>query len=291
MPIAMNAIALAPEVLYPIPNVNDAAQHVALVRRAADGWSRGENVLDLWVPAFELGLPQFLDYQHLPHVAVVALGRLTGGSIDLRTLFDVVRYVLLLTFPLTVFWSMRTMGFTPVASAIAAAASSLLSGDHRYGFEYDSYVWRGFGMFTQLFAMHLTFIALATVHRVADRGTGIVVAALACAALGLSHLIYAYMMAITGLVLLLFGMTRANVTARVRHLSLVGAIAAAASSYMWLPFFIHAAYVNASPYLAQEKYDSFGAGPILSWLVSGELFDHRRVPVLTLLFAAGAVCT
>jgi len=128
----VNAVALAPEVAYPVPNVNDDAQHVAFVRRAADGWSRGENVVDLWVPEFELGVPQFLDYQHLPHVAVALLGRLTLGAVDLRTLFDLVRYLLLLAFPLTVFRSMRTMGFNTVASAIAAAASSLLMASPSY---------------------------------------------------------------------------------------------------------------------------------------------------------------
>ena len=286
----MNAVALAPEVGYPVPNVNDDAQHVAFVRRAADGWSRGENVLDLWVPEFELGVPQFLDYQHLPHVAVALLGRLTFGAVDLRTLFDLVRYLLLLAFPLTVFWSMRTMGFSSVASAIAAAASSLLSANHRYGFEYDSYVWRGFGVFTQLFAMHLSFISLATLHRVANRGTGIVSAALACTALALSHLLYAYMLAITALVLLFVGLTRTNVGARVGRFALVGAITAAATSYMWLPFFMQLAYVNVTPYLDPAKYDSFGAGPIVTWLVTGDLFDHGRIPILTLLLATGVVC-
>ena len=286
----MNAVALAPEVAYPVPNVNDDAQHVAFVRRAADGWSRGENVLDLWVPEFELGVPQFLDYQHLPHVAVAVLGRVPLGAVDLRTLFDLVRYLLLVTFPLTVFWSMRTMGFSSVASAIAAAASSLLSANHRYGFEYDSYVWRGFGVFTQLFAMHFSFIALAALHRVANRGTGIVLAALACTALALSHLLYAYMLAITAVVLLFVGMTRTNAVARVGRFALVGAITAVATSYMWLPFFMQSAYVNVTPYLDPAKYDSYGAGPILTWLVSGDLLDHSRLPVLTLLLAIGVIC-
>jgi hypothetical protein len=289
VPTAMNAVALIPEVTYPLPNVNDDAQHVAFVRRAADGWSRGENVLDFWVPEFELGVPQFLDYQHLPHVAVVLLGRLVGGSIDLRTLFDLVRYALLLGFPLTVFWSMRTMGFTSVASAIAAAASSLLSSG-RYGFEYDSYVWRGFGVFTQLFAMHLSFIALATLHRVANKGNGIAAAAIACAALALSHLLYAYILAITAVVVLLFGATRADVAGRTRRFAVVGGISAVVTSYMWLPFFMQAAYVNVTPYLDPDKYNSFGAGKILIWLFSGDLFDHGRPPVLSLLVAAGVLC-
>ncbi len=289
MPTALNAVALVPEVIYPVPNLNDDAQHVAFVRRAADAWARGENPIDFWVAQFELGVPQFLDYQHLPHVAVVLVGRLLGNSVDPRTLFDLVRYALLVGFPLTVLWSMRTMGFTPVASAIAAAASSLLSANHRYGFEYDSYVWRGFGVFTQLFAMHFSFIALATLHRVANKGTGIAAAALACTALALSHLLYAYMLAITAIVLLIFGMTRANAPARVARFAIVGAVAAVATSYMWVPFLMHAAYINVTPYLDPAKYDSYGAGPILSWLVSGDLLDHGRLPVLTLLLATGVI--
>ena len=289
VPTAMNAVALVPEVIHPIPNLNDDAQHIAFVRRAVDAWARGENLIDFWVPQFELGVPQFLDYQHLPHVSVVLLGRLLGNSVDPRTLFDLVRYALLVGFPITVFWSMRTMGFTPVASAIAAAASSLLSGNHRYGFEYDSYVWRGFGVFTQLFAMHLSFIALATLHRVANKGTGMLAAALACSALALSHLLYAYMLAITAVVLLLFGITRANAQSRVTRFAVVGALTAVMTSYMWLPFFAHAAYVNVTPYLDPAKYDSYGAGPILWWLLTGDLLDHGRLPVLTLLLATGAV--
>jgi len=285
----MNAVALVPEVAIPVPNVNDGAQHIAFVRRAADAWSRGENLIDHWVPQFELGVPQFLDYQHLPHVAVVVLGRLTGDAVDPRTLFDIVRYALLLSFPLTVFASMRTMGFTSTASAIGAAASSLLSADHRYGFEYDSYVWRGFGVFTQLFAMHLSFIALATLHRVANKGSGVVPAAFACTALALSHLLYAYMLVITAMVLLLFGASRATLAPRLGRFAVAGAITAVATSYMSVPFFMHSAYVNVTPYLDPQKYDSYGAGPILSWLVTGDLLDHGRLPMLTLLLAMGLI--
>jgi hypothetical protein len=284
-----NAIALLPEVLYPLPNVNDDAEHVLFIQQASDAWARGQDPLDFWVPQIELGFPQFLYYQNLAHLVVVALGKLTFGVIPLRTLFDLVRYVLLVAFPLTVFWSMRRMGFSSVAAAIGGAAGALLSGGHRYGFEYDSYVWRGLGVYTQIFGMHLSFIALATLHRVATRGSGVVAAALACAALALSHLIYAYMTAITAVVLLLSGLTRANALGRLLRFGAVGALAAVIGAYMWVPFFAQAGYLNASPYLGREKYDSFGAPTILGWLASGDLLDHGRLPVLTALLAVGIV--
>jgi hypothetical protein len=98
------------------------------------------------------------------------------------------------------------------------------------------------------------------------------------------------MLAITAVVVLLFGVTRANFAARLGRFAVVGAVSVAATSYMWLPFFMQAAYVNVTPYLDPAKYDSFGAGPILSWLFSGDLFDHGRLPVLSLLLAAGGIC-
>ena len=284
-----NAIALLPEVAYAVPSVNDDAEHVLFIQQASDAWASDQDPLDFWVPQLELGFSQFLYYQNLPHLVIVALSRVTFGLVSLRTLFDLVRYLLLVGFPLTVFWSMRRLGFSDVAAAIGAAAGSLLSGAHRYGFEYDSYVWRGLGVYTQIFGMHLSFIALAALHRVATRGSGVIVAALVCAALALSHLIYAYMTAITAVVLLLFGMTRANTPGRVLRFGAVGGLASVIGAYMWVPFFAQAGYLNASPYLDRAKYDSFGAPTILGWLVTGDLLDHGRLPVLTALLACGIV--
>jgi len=289
--MVFNAIALLPEVAYALPNVNDDAEHLLFIQQASDAWASGQDPLDFWVPQLELGFPQFLYYQNLPHLLVAALGKVTFGLVPLRTLFDLVRYLLLVGFPLTVFWSMRRLGFSAVAAAIGAAAGSLLSGAHRYGFEYDSYVWRGLGVYTQIFGMHLSFIALAALHRVATRGSGIITAGLVCAALALSHLIYAYMTAITAVVLLLFGLTRANAAGRVLRFGAVGALAGVIGAYMWVPFFAQAGYLNASPYLERAKYDSFGAPTILGWLVTGDLLDHGRLPVLTALLACGIVAT
>jgi hypothetical protein len=153
-----------------VPNVNDDAEHLLFVERASEALANGENPFDTWVPELELGFPQFLYYQNLPHIAVVVLHRALFGSVDLVTLFNAVRYALLVGFPLTVLWSLRRMGLPVVAACAAAGAASLLSAAHRYGLEYDSYLWRGFGMYTQLWAMHLTFVAIASFHSLLGAG-------------------------------------------------------------------------------------------------------------------------
>src|SRR5258706_94474 len=126
LPMLFNAVELLPE-LTAVPNVNDDAAHLLFVERANDAITHGEDPVDFWVPDLELGFPQFAYYQLLPHLAVVALDRLFLERVDIVTVFNAVRYVLLVVFPLTVFWSMRRMRFGAVAAAMGAAASSLLA--------------------------------------------------------------------------------------------------------------------------------------------------------------------
>ena len=286
-PMVVTAIMLLPEVTIQIPNLNDDLFQYLFVQRIDQTLRSGGNVLDFWVPQLELGFPQALYYQSLPHLTVVVLDRLSLGTIDLFTMFNLVRYALFVGLPLTVYWSMRRMGFSVVASAIAAAASPLFSGFFRYGFEYDSYIWRGFGMFTQLWAMHLSFIAVACIYRVVNKGTGYVLATLALSLLVLSHFVYAYMMAITVVLIVIVGARRATIVPRLVRLGIVGVVTLAVTAFQWFPLITLRDYVSVSPYLQQYKYDSFGAPAILGWLFSGDLFDHGRLPVLTLLFVLG----
>jgi hypothetical protein len=287
VPVVFNAVTLWPELSIQAPSVNDDATHFLLIQRASEALASGENPIDHWVPELELGFPWFLYYQHLPHLTVVALHRLLLGRVSLLTLLNAARYALLVGFPLVVYWSLRRMGFSIVAASVAGTTSSLLAADGRYGFEYGSYVWRGFGMYTQLWAMWLSFVAMACLDRVLEKGKGYIAAIVALAALLLSHLVYAYMMALTAIVLLLVGLRRDNALPRIARLAVVGGLASVITVYMSLPFVLGKAYLSASPYLQRWKYDSYGAGPILGWLASGDLLDFGRLPVLTALLALG----
>jgi hypothetical protein len=285
VPIAFNAVTLWPELAVRVPSLNDDAVHFLLVQRASEALAAGENPFDHWAPELDLGFPQMLYYQHLPHLAVVGLHRLLFRQVDLFTLFNAVRYLLLIGLPLTVYWSMRQLGFPLVAAAVGACASSLISANSRYGFEYDSYIWKGWGMYTQLWAVHLSLLTLACVNRLLERGKGYVAAISACSALVLSHLIYSYMIAPGVLVVALVGLTRDNLRARLARLALTASASLAVTSYFWFPFLRYKAYLSASPYEGAWKYDSFGASQILPWLVNGDLLDYGRLQLLTILLA------
>jgi hypothetical protein len=279
------AFALVPE-LRRVPSLNDDAFHFLLIQEASAALSRGGNIFDFWSPVLELGFPQFLYYQHLPHLFVVFLDRLLPGA-DLLTTFNAVRYVLLVGFPITVYWSMARFGFPRPGAIVAAAMSPLLAGGFNYGFEYDSYIWRGFGMYTQLWAMHLSLASLALLVDFLEHGKrrGLTIATLS--ALILSHLVYAYMTAIGALFVLIWGLRPANARLRIVRFAVAWCAAALITAYFWLPFLSTRTYLSASPYLEQWKYDSFGAAEILRRLATGALFDFGRPAVVTALAAAG----
>lgn len=289
VPAVINALLLLPEVTVPVASLNDDVYHYLFIQNAAAALSRGDSLIDHWLPQIEAGVPQFLYYQHLGSLIVVALQRLSGGALDLFTTFNLVRFVLLVGLPVTVFVSVRWMGLPVPAAAISATASTLLSTNYLFGFEYDSYVWRGLGLFTQILAMHLSFLAVGAGYLAIQTGRRIWLAAVLLAFLVLTHLLYGYIVGIGLLVLAALGINRSNARIRAVRLGAVAGVAAAISAYQWVPFVMSTEYANATPYLQPYKYDSFGASQILTWLGTGEVFDHRRLPVLTALFAMGVI--
>lgn len=286
-PMIFNAIALWPEVTERVPNVNDDAFHQLMIRSASDAIARGENPLDSWGPEMDAGAPRFLYYQNLPAIFVIALDRITFGQFDLFDLLNITRWALMVGLPLTVFWSARRLEFSVVAAAGAAAAASLLSADHKYGIEFDSFVWRGWGMYTQLWAIHLSFITLACLWRLARTGRGAVAAIVAASALVVSHLLYAEMMVVTGSIVFLVGVDRTVLRQRLAQFAAVGGAIAVITSYLWVSYLQFGPYVGESPYDAAWKLDSFGATAILEWLMQGELYDHARWPMLSIAAVAG----
>src|SRR2546422_5677041 len=145
VPTVFNAIALWPELSVPIPSLNDDAFHYLLIQRASEALASGENPIDHWSPELDLGFPQLLYYQHLPHLTVVALHRLLLKRVDLLTLFNLVRYLLMVGFPLTVYWSMRRLTFSVVAGGGAAPPAAPPSPPQRDRGHYASYLLRDRG--------------------------------------------------------------------------------------------------------------------------------------------------
>ncbi len=291
VPVVFNAVMLWPEVAHPVPGVNDNTFHYLMIRSASEAIEASAHPLDSWGHEMDLGAARFLHYQNLPALFVIALDRLTLGAVGLLDLFNFTRYILLVLMPLTVFWSMRRMQFSRVASAGGAAASTLFTSTPGFGIEFDSYIWRGFGMYTQQWAIHLSFILLALLWTLARTGRGLTPTVLVASVLVLSHLLYAEMMVVTGAVVFLVAVDRAAWRQRLGQFALAGVLVGIITAFLWLSFLQFNAYMGESPYDAAWKLDSFGAGQVLAWLVQGDLLDAGRLPLFTVLLAAGAAAS
>jgi hypothetical protein len=276
--------SIVPELAVDGPDLNDSALHLGLAKRASEALARGESPIDFWHPDVGLGYPVFHHYQHLPHLALVAVHRLLLGAVSLDAIYRWSLGVLLALFPLAMFVAMWRMDFGPVEACCAAMVAPLVSTPALYGLGLESYLWPGRGLYTQLFAAVLAPLAFAEAYRAVRTGRRLALAAALIAATLLSHLVYGYIVCLSTLSLLWGSGTRAW---RVVRLAMILTATGFVTSYFLVPAVRDSAFANHSVWEAAPKWDSLGARVVLSALVRGELLDHGRWPILTALALVG----
>ncbi len=287
--LAFNLYYLFPEVAEPAPVLNDGALHQLALEQTAAALTAGRDPTDFWLATVSLGYPLFHHYQHLAYLPPALLYILSGSRIPLAALYAWTVYLLLSFFPLSIYWSMRRFGFERLPAALAGLLASLPATAGLFGFDYGSYVWRGSGLYTQLWGMVLLPPALAQSYLTLRTGRGYVWATLLLAATLLAHLVYGYMAVLSLGVLAFLGALGQGKAVRsyLARLMLLLSLVSLATAYFWLPFWLDRAYMNRSVWEDAGKYNSYGHNWVLAALVKGELFDFGRFPALTLLAGLG----
>jgi uncharacterized membrane protein len=286
--LIVNGVGLWPEISISRVDLNDNVYHFTLVERIVQAIDRGENPLDCWSPEWTLGYPVLRIYQPLAHLLVALIYFGLGKTVAPMTVFVWVRFLSQVLLPLSFFAAARLLGLPRLTAAAAAMLAPLVSTNFLYGIEYGSYTWAGSGLFPQAVASHLLLIALGLAFGAIRRGRRLVLTGTVLGLTFLAHLIYGYMGAVS--VCLLAAMPDAETPGRVRfrRVVVVGAVALLLSLFQLAPLLLDSASINHSRWEAVWKWDSFGAGQVIAWLFTGELLDHGRLPVLTVLALAGA---
>ena len=326
--IIFNLYHLFPEIAVKVPNLNDGVLHLLATGRAVIALSLGQDPTDGWLSPIALGYPLFHHYQHLPYLFPASLHFLSLGNLPLADIYNWTRYLLLSFFPLSVYWSMRRFGFARLPSAMGGLLAPLIATDGLYGLDDASYVWSGYGLYTQLWGMFLLPPALAQGYVALRDGRGYVWATLLLAATLLSHLVVGYITLMSLSLLFVAGALRRGTRAppgggprnspahppstsgppsrpgeisaaplltialqRGRRLLLLLALTMLVTAYFWVPAVLDRGYMNRSVWEEPGKYDSYGHSWVLGALAGGAIFDYGRVPSLTILAAVGlAVC-
>jgi hypothetical protein len=266
-----------------VHDLNDGSFQAAYVRWATDRIQNGRTPFDGLFTTLGLGFPAFHHYQVLPHVVTGAVGAVTGADSAYRWAL----YLLLALWPVCVYASARLIGLGRAAAAAAAVVAPFVMSYPGYGFERGSFLWRGYGMWTLLWGMWFLPLALALAWRAIDQRRSLALAAGVTALTITSHALTGYLALF---VIVAFGIVaRGAWLPRLARTAAVGVGALAASAWLLIPTFRDNEWTRNGLPPGTFWTDSYGARKVLGWLVSGELFDHGRWPVLTVLAGIGFV--
>src|SRR5215469_11463595 len=261
---------------------NDSGMHEQMVRFATAGLRAGHLPLASWFPFLGEGSPQFLHYQSLPSIIGGAVGLLAGPDVAFRWSL----YLLLSLWPVSVYLAARAFGAGRPASAASAAMAPFLMSFPGVGYEQGAYVWTGFGVWTQLWAMWTLPLAWGWSWRAIRDGRGYLAAVLATALTVALHFETGYL-ALS--VLLAWPLVAGRpLAARLRRAAVLLAGSLRASAWVIVPLLQQRPWAAVNePLQGTGLVNGYGARQVLDWLVTGQLLDHGRLPVVTVLAALG----
>src|SRR3989344_1939777 len=85
--------------------------------------------------------------------------------ISLYDYYNWLKYLLLALFPLPVFIALRVIGINPLLAALSALFATHISTDGLYGIDPPSYLWRGYGLTSQLYSILFMPLAIAFTYK------------------------------------------------------------------------------------------------------------------------------
>ena len=256
--------------------LNDSSLHEQMVRFATAQLRGGHLPLSSWFPFLGEGSPQFLHYQSLPAILSGAVGLLTGPDVAFRWSL----YLLLSLWPICVYLSARAFGAGRPAAAASATMAPFLVSISGVGYEQHAYVWTGYGVWTQLWASWTLPLAWGFSWRAIRDGRGYFRAVVLTALTIALHFETGYL-ALSVLLVWPFVAGRPLVV-RLRRAAVLLAGSLLASAWVIVPLLTQREYAATNEIVRGTALENgYGASRVLDWLVSGQLLDHGRLPVVT----------
>ena len=121
---------------------------------------------DHWVPNWAQGYNIPYYYSHTPQTVIVASYRFLTflhivNGMSLFAYYHWIIYFLLCLFPIALFLALRVIGLSWFTAGVGAIFGTHLSTDGLYGLDPSSFLWRGYGLSSQLYAMIFMPLSLA----------------------------------------------------------------------------------------------------------------------------------
>jgi hypothetical protein len=181
-------------------------------------------------------------------------------------------YLLLVTWPICVYICGRLFSLSPWTAAGAAMASPFLSSAFSSGYEQRAYIFLGYQLWTQLFAMWCLPIAWGLTWRAIHSGKLRIAAGVAVGVTICMHFETGYLSVLP--LLIWPWLVRKDLVRRLETALLVGATGLVVSSWAWVPLVAQKKWSGINSVLAGTNYQrGYGASRMLRWLFLGRIFD------------------
>jgi hypothetical protein len=261
---------------------DDSSMHEQMVRFATAQLRTGHLPLSSWFPFLGEGSPQFLHYQSLPAILAGLAGLAVGPDVAFRWSL----YLLLSLWPVSVYLAARAFGVSRPAAAASAAMAPFLMSATGVGYEQEAYVWTGFGVWTQLWASWTLPLAWGWSWLAIRDGRGYL------RAIGLTALTVALHFETGYLalsVLLVWPLVAGRpLAARLRRTAILLGGSLLVAAWVIVPLVAQRRWAAVNePLQGSGLVNGYGARDVLHWLLSGQLLDYGRLPVITVFAALG----
>ncbi|MBI3342565.1 hypothetical protein HY032_00210, partial [Candidatus Gottesmanbacteria bacterium] len=188
-------------------------------------------------------------------------------------------------FPLSVFIALRVIKLPWLAAGFGALLATHISTDGLYGLDPPSFLWRGYGLSSQLFAMIWLPLAIAYIYRYFTQNTGLWLTSLFIILTAMGHLGLGMIAMLSLIPLAIVKPTKNQLT----KLLLLSGTVIFFLSYWVIPIFLGDNYHNISFWDPPWKFASYGAKETIVRLLNGDLFDWGRGPWMSALVIVGLV--
>lgn len=256
------------------------------------------NLTDHVVTTWAEGYPLPVYYSHVPQIATVIVYNLVikpvaslfSSDYSLYQFYNLTRYLLLAFFPLPVFIALRIIGFSPLIALFGAFFSAHYSTDGLYGIDPPSFLWRGYGLTSQLYAMIFYPLALAFVYKTTlgnNLKRNIILSSLFLVLTTAGHLGMGIMALISTIPFLFLDLKKSSLKVRIRSFAVIYAVTLGILAYWIIPILLENKYHIISFWDPIWKFNSYGWYEVVRQYLGGEIFDWQRWPIITILTTIG----
>jgi len=269
---------------------NDNTFHYALISDAKNVWKEIFDsklspiyLLDSWNERWAEGFSLSQYYSHLPEAAISLLSFIV--PVSTFKLFVVIRTLLLVLLPVSFFLGARILGSSTGFGLIFAFLSQAIFTDGLYGLDSPSFLWRGWGLSTQLMAVFFLPMAFAYGISYFKTKKNLGKAILFNFLLAQAHFGMFYLLLFAYPIFWVFSLDQWIKTGKKILIFLFFTLISLA--YFIFPFFLTSQYRNFSLWDPIWKFNSWGLNQIIIWFTNGDFFDFNRFPFLTILIIGG----